>query len=133
MSSRVTTKALAVFLMLIAATLAASFLARGAREPAHGVESDGPPAAAGDATDETFLGCLGQTGPNAFSLAVSRVHANDPLRIETYALAGSGGLLLSDHVGHTLDVMGALEEAGHAFPRLHVSFARHVADSCWRP
>ena len=115
MLPRMRTTVFLVLLMLVTAILAALFLTRG------------------DANLDVFMGCVGQTAPNAFSLAVSRVLPNDPLRIETYGLVGSGGLLLSDHVGHTIEVTGALEEAGEAFPRLRVSSARHVAASCWRP
>lgn len=66
-------------------------------------------------------------------MAVSRVLPNDPLRIETYGLIGSGGLPMADHVGHTIQVTGALEDTGDAFPRLRVFFAWHVAADCWRP
>lgn len=115
MFPRMRTTVFLVLLMLVAAILAALFLTRG------------------DANVDVFMGCLGQTGSDTFSLAVSRVLPNDPLRIETYGLVGSGGLVLSDHVDHTIEVTGALEEAGEAFPRLRVSSARPVATECWRP
>jgi hypothetical protein len=119
MSPRVRTTVFLVLLMLVAAM----------EDPGPG----GAPVAARDANVDVFMGCLGQTAPGAFSLAVSRVLPNDPLRIETYGLVGSGGLVLSDHVDHTIEVTGALEEAGEAFPRLRVSSARPVATECWRP
>lgn len=132
-SSRVTTKALVVCTMLLVAILAVLFLTWGTQETVEHPGPDSVPAAARDAPVDAFMGCLGQTGPDAFSLAVSRVLPTDPLRIETYGLVGSGGLRLSDHVGHTIEVTGALEEAGDAFPHLRASFARHVSTECWRP
>jgi len=133
MFPRMRTTVFLVLLMLVTAILAALFLSGETQDPADISGPDGPPVTASDANLDVFMGCVGQTAPNAFSLAVSRVLPNDPLRIETYGLVGSGGLLLSDHVGHTIEVTGALEEAGEAFPRLRVSSARHVAASCWRP
>lgn len=132
-SSLVTTKALVVCMLLLVAVLAALCLTRGTEETAEHPGPDSVPAAARDASIDVFMGCLGQTGSDAFSLAVSRVLPTDPLRIETYGLVGSGGLRLSDHVGHTIEVTGALEEAGDAFPHLRASSARHVSTECWRP
>ena len=82
---------------------------------------------------DRFLGCLHRIGRDSFSLAVSRVLPHDPLRIETYSVVGSGGLILSDHVEHTIEVVGTLEPSGDASPRLRVSSARHVATYCWKP
>jgi hypothetical protein len=122
-------------------TLLAALLAAGAlgllvttlRTPPERPPLADQPASAQGPTGDIFLGCLVQTGPDAFSLAVSRVLPDDPLRIETYALVGSGGLPLADHVGHTLRVTGQFEGAGDAFPRLRVSSAQHVAVDCWKP
>jgi hypothetical protein len=102
-----------------------------ARQPHEEATSDRL-SAVGDEQDR-FLGCVRQIGPAAFSLAVSRVVPGDPLRIETYGLVGSGGLILADHMDHTIEVSGTLEPTGDAFPRLRVSSARHVASFCWTP
>lgn len=133
MQSRVRTAVFPMLLMLVAGILAARFLTGGTEDTAEHPGPGGTPGTVRDANIDVFMGCLGQTAPGAFSLAVSRVQADDPLRIETYGLVGYGGLALSDHIGHTLEVMGALEEAGEAFARVRVSSSRHVADSCWRP
>ena len=82
---------------------------------------------------DRFLGCVRQFGPDMFALAVSRVVPGDPLRVETYGMVGSGGLVLTDHVDHTIEVVGTLEPTHEAFPRLLVSSARHVATFCWTP
>lgn len=113
------------------ATVPTVVVLREARHPAQDASLDDP-STANDGRD-LFLGCVRQIGRDSFSLAVSRVLPHDPLRIETYGLVGSGGLTLSDHVEHTIEVMGTLEPTGDAFPRLHVSSARHVATSCWKP
>jgi hypothetical protein len=103
--------------LLVAATVVTVLIVRQDRRPA----------------PERFLGCVRQIGRHSFSLAVSRVIPGDPLRIETYPLDGSGGLMLSDHVDHTIEVSGTLEPTGDAFPRLRVASARHVATFCWKP
>lgn len=55
-------------------------------------------------------------------------------RIEAYVLDGSGGLSLSNHVGHAVEVTGVLERTpDRPFPRLQVSSARHIADQCPTP
>ncbi len=61
--------------------------------------------------------------------------AGAPLtRIETYVLDGSGGLTLSNHIGHAVEVTGVLERTpDRRFPRLQVSSARHIADQCPTP
>ena len=82
---------------------------------------------------DRFLGCVRQVGRDFFALAVSRVVPGDPLRIETYGMVGSGGLALTDHVDHTIEVVGTLEPTHDPFPRLRVSSARHVATFCWKP
>ncbi len=111
--------AIAVVLLLAAAVLAFVALR--------------PDRSAGETLQDRFLGCVRQVGRGSFSLAVSQVLPDDPLRIETYAMIGSGGLTLSAHVEHTIEVVGTLEASGDPFPRLRVSSARHVAGFCWRP
>ncbi len=55
-------------------------------------------------------------------------------RIETYVLDGSGGLTLSDHVGHAVEVTGVSNRIqDQRSPHLQVSSARHIADECPRP
>ena len=118
--------------LLAGAALAAFVVLRQARYPAQEASRDDLSAANAAAPDR-LLGCVHQIGPGSFSLGVSRVLPDDPLRIETYGLVGSGGLTLSDHIEHTIEVLGTLEPAGDPFPRLHVSSARHVAARCWKP
>jgi hypothetical protein len=117
MPRRLRTPAIVTTVLLVAAIVAILVMVRGDHQPAQ----------------ERFLGCVRRIGPDSFSLAVSRVMPGDPLRIETYGLVGSGGLILTDHVDHTIEVVGRLEATGDAFPRLHVSSARHVATFCWKP
>ena len=133
MPLRVSTPVRVVALTLSAAALAAFFLSRTTTDSAEVTEREAAQAVGAHATLDTVLGCVGQVAPNEFSLAVSRVLPNDPLRIETYGMVGSGGLTLSDHVGHTIEVTGTFEDAGEAFPRLHLVSARYVAASCWKP
>ena len=120
-------------MVLSAAAIVVLFLSNTTRDSAETTGPAGPPVATEGPNQESVLGCVGQVAPNAFSLAVSRVIPNDPLRIETYGLIGSGGLTLSDQVGHTIEVTGTFEDAGEAFPRLRVASARYVAASCWKP
>ena len=117
--------------LLAGAAVAAIVVLRQARDPAQEASLADPSAA--NAGRDRFLGCVHQIGPDSFSLGVSRVRPDDPLRIETYGLVGSGGLTLSDHIEHTIEVLGTLEPAGDPLPRLHVSSARHVATRCWKP
>jgi hypothetical protein len=121
--------AIAAVLLLAAAALVAAAL----RPDSPGREEPRADEARADSPQDRFLGCVRHVGSDSFSLAVSQVRPDDPLRIETYAMIGSGGLTLSDHVEHTIEVVGTLEASGDPFPRLHVSSARHVAEFCWRP
>ena len=117
--------------LIVGAAVATIVVVWHARQP----REDATPDRLSTASDEhnRFLGCVRQIGRDSFSLAVSRVMPGDPLRIDTYGLVGSGGLILSDHVDHTIEVVGTLEPTGEAFPRLRVSSARHVATFCWKP
>ena len=65
----------------------------------------------------------------------------DPIhKTESYRLVGSGGLDLGQHVGHTIEISGELDQpppaerpAGYEeelFPELRVKTARHLADEC---
>jgi hypothetical protein len=123
--------AIVATVLLGGAIVAAVSVLRQTPRPPQDVARDEPSGANGGG--DRFLGCLRQIGRDSFSLAVSRVLPHDPLRIETYGLIGSGGLTLSDHVEHTIEVLGTLEPSGDPFPRLRVSSARHVATYCWKP
>jgi hypothetical protein len=131
MATRRKTLAIAAVLLISALTLTAFVVLRQDGRAAE----ETPPAggADGSGSGDRFLGCVRQVGGGSFSLAVSRVLPDDPLRIETYAMVGSGGLTLSEHVAHTIEVVGTLEASDDPFPRLRVSSARHVAAFCWSP
>ena len=61
-------------------------------------------------------------------------------KVVTYNLVGSGGLDLKSHIGHTVEIIGNVEEipeahrasgeASKLMRQLHVTSARHVADKC---
>jgi hypothetical protein len=61
-------------------------------------------------------------------------------KIVTYNLVGQGGLDMNAHLGHTVEIVGDIEEipeaqrvsgaAKNVVRQLHVVSARHVADHC---
>lgn len=66
--------------------------------------------------------------------------ADPTTRIDSYLLVGNGGLDLRKHVGHTINIVGDVQEIPEstrvvaktegALRELHVKSARHVADNC---
>jgi hypothetical protein len=131
MATRRKMLAVAAVLLIFAIVLTAFVVLRQDGRAAEDVPLAG--SARGSGPGDRFLGCVRQAGGGSFSLSVSRVLPDDPLRIETYAMLGSGGLTLSDHVEHTIEVVGTLEASDEPFPRLRVFSARHVAAFCWSP
>jgi hypothetical protein len=94
------------------------------------VPEPGPPPPASHPRRQPPLGSVGLPGDGP-----------DPItKIVTYNLVGEGGLDMNAHVGHTVEIVGDVQEIpeveraagkGSEFVRqLHVTTARHVADHC---
>jgi hypothetical protein len=78
--------------------------------------------------------------PPAGSVGLPGDGADAVTRIETYNLVGNGGIDLTTHVGHTVEIVGDVEEIPEAerasrgtvtlMRQLRVASARHLSEEC---
>jgi hypothetical protein len=78
--------------------------------------------------------------PPAGSAGLPGDGADAVTKIVTYNLVGSGGIDMSAHIGHTVEIVGDVAEFSEAqraskapsvvTGQLHVTSARHIADRC---